>query len=285
MRFRFLFIVNFLGFFFSNVYAQAADHTAKKITPNVAVVPFSGDQNVTPEQLSFITSRFTGDLIATNSFTVLDRSKMDFILKEQGFQQTGACNSSECKVQMGQLLGVDNLVVGNMVRFGKTYALHLDYVDVGSGQIVKTVEAEQKGDLEDVYKEICRVGVENLVAALSNKSLDSQARVIPTDALPKLHANAMSGKHKIALALLGTSLLSAGGGVYFNAKASSDMTDYNRAKDLWQNTNSQSEALATTLTDSYNNEIRATKYRNVCYGVSLTALIAGAVLWFWPEEK
>jgi hypothetical protein len=161
----------------------------------------------------------------------------------------------------------------------------LDYVDVGSGQIVQSVDAEQKGELEDVYKEICQAGADNLVTALVHKSADTQTHSVPADALPKLNSHPMSGKRKIALALWGASLFSAGSGVYFNEKALNDMKDYNNAKALWLTPTNQSEALATTLTDSYNNATSATKVRNISYGVSLTTLIAGAVLWFWPEGK
>ena len=66
--------------------------------------PFVGDKSVTAEQLNFITGKFAGELMNTQVFHMLDRGQMDYILKEQGFQQTGTCNSSECQVQMGQLL-------------------------------------------------------------------------------------------------------------------------------------------------------------------------------------
>jgi len=283
--------------FVMGLYAQTTPSSAaKKALPNVAVMPFSGDQNVTPEQLNFITSKFTGELIASNAFTVLDRGKMEFILKEQGFQQTGACNSSECKVQVGQLLGVDNLVAGNLVRFGKTYALHLDYVDVGTGQIVKSVDAEQKGDLEDVYKDLCHSGAENLEAALHNKpsatvplvaapvetvnlakSVDTvQQRVMPVEAIPKMPSKAMSAKRKWALALWGTAALGAAGGYYFNGKGNTDQSNYNTAiaaKD-------QAESVT-----SYNDTKNADLYRNTSYGISIGALVIGAVLWLLPEGK
>ena len=265
---------------------------AQKGPPNVAVMPFSGDQNVTSEQLNFITSMFMGELNGTNAFTVLDRGKMEFILKEQGFQQSGSCNSSECHVQMGQLLGVDDLIVGNLVRFGKTYALHLDYVNVGTGQIVKSVNAEQKGDLESVYKDLCRSGAESLVSALSTKPLEmdqsvnpaelSDSKKVPADAMPKLPSKPMSVKRKVALALWGTAALGAGGGYYFDSKASSYLSDYNTAATQWQTPANRSTTLAATLTDNYNNATNAKTYRNISYGISLTALVAGAVLWFLP---
>lgn len=81
---------------------------------------------------------------------------MDYILQEQGFQQSGACNSNECIVEMGQLLGVEFLLSGRLVRFGSTFAMHLEYIDVGTGVIVKTVDTEAQGELGDIYKDLCK---------------------------------------------------------------------------------------------------------------------------------
>ena len=74
--------------------------------PSIAVLTFKGDNIVTPEQLAFITTKFASELISSGAFTVLDRNRMDAILAEQGFQQSGTCNSTDCNVQVGQLLGV-----------------------------------------------------------------------------------------------------------------------------------------------------------------------------------
>lgn len=245
--------------------------------PNVAVMPFSGDKTVTPEQLSFISSKFTGELILTGAFSVLDRGKMDYILKEQGFQQSGACNSSDCQVQMGQLLGVDNLVTGSLVRFGSTYALHIEYINVSSGRIEKTVDTEQKGDLEDTYKFLCYTAANQLseVSTVSSAEGKGKKRVVPADAIPSLE-RPMSLKRKIAIALWASALGGAGGGFYFNKQGSAYESDYEKAI-------SQKDTEATK--EAFDETQKADLYRNVSYSVSVTGLIAGAVLWFLPEAK
>jgi hypothetical protein len=250
--------------------------------------------------LSFITGKFSGEVMRTNAFTVLDRGRMDYILKEQGFQLTGACNSSECQVQMGQLLGVDFIVVGNLVRFGSKYAFRADYIDVGSGKVLYFAEQEESGDLEDVYGDLC-LGVAQQLAQMAKSAplvADALSPVIPTqtgiqgpapkvpaDVLPVVPSKPLSGKRKFALALWGTALLGSGGGYYFNGKAKGYMTDYNAANTAWEIPANRTEALVTDLTESYDDATNAKTYRSISYGVSLTALVAGAVLWFLPEGK
>lgn len=255
--------------------AQVADK------PNVAVLPFSGDKSVSVEQLEFITSKFTGELIATNAFKVLDRGKMEFILQEQGFQQSGACNSSECKVQMGQMLGVDKMVAGKLVRFGKTYALHIDYIDVVSGEIAFVSDVEEKGELEDSYKPLCRLAAQNLqakvlFASTSSAVGDVGSSTVPADAIPSSSTQPMSTKRKVALALWGTTLAGAGAGFYFDGQTSDYADDYRKAI---------ADQDVSGTQDAYDNTQSSKNWRNASYGVSAGTALLGLVLWFWPEGK
>lgn len=256
---------------------------AQSNLPKIAVIPFSGDKTVSPEQLSFITSKFTGELISTKEFTVLDRGKMDYILKEQGFQSSGVCNSSECSVEMGQLLGVDHLVAGNLVRFGSEYALHLEFIDVAKGQILYTVDLEKRGDLEDVYKELCNSGAKKLIELVKKPVVeqgtlsDTKTAMIPDDAQVKpAVSKPLSTKRKIAIALWGTSAITAGGGYYFDMQGAQYAKDYDAALEAQD---------AMELQKSYDNLDQMNLNRNVSYGVSITSAIAGLVLWFLPEGK
>lgn len=112
--------------------------------PQLAVIDFTGDANSTAEQLDFITGELASELVKTNAFVVLERGRMDAILQEQGFQQSGACNSSDCRVQVGQMLGVDKLVAGSLVRFGPQYAFRIEYLDVATGRILQTISLEKR---------------------------------------------------------------------------------------------------------------------------------------------
>lgn len=258
--------------------------------PNIAVAPFVGDKSVTQEQLAFITGKFAGELMNTHAFTVLERGKMDYILSEQGFQQGGTCNTSECQVQMGQLLGVDFIVSGNLVRFGRKYAFRADYIDVGSGKVSYFVEQSETGELEDVYERLCQGAAvqlarkakgEEVSSAVSDVSIASAGKdqslpQVPADAIPVGASKPLSTKRKVALALWGSSLLGAGFGVYSNTQLSGFQEDYKSAVAA-----ADYNGAASAYTDGNSAETR----RTVGYGVSMGTLVLGAILWFWPEEK
>jgi len=254
-------------------YAQVTSPVAAHF-PNIAVMAFTGDKTVTPEQLNFITGKFSTELISSQKFTVLDRGKMDDILKEQGFQQTGSCDNSHCKVQMGQLLGVEYLVAGGLVNFGSEYAMHLEYIDVASGQIKMAVDLEEKGDLQDAYKGLCHQGAQRLLQAISPAVVASPSKTVPADAIPQGSDKPMSTKRKVAIALWGTSLVGVGSGVYFNQKA----LDYDKDFDAATTAKNAAE-----LRSANSNLSTAKTGRAASYGLSIGTALLGLVLWFLPE--
>jgi len=85
----------------------------------------------------------------------------------------------------------------------------------------------------------------------------------------------MSFKRKMAIALWGTALAGGGAGYWFNTQGNGYADDYEAALVAHD---------ATQTQNAYDNTQSADLKRNVGYGVSLTALVAGAALWFWPED-
>ncbi|MCB9496879.1 MAG: hypothetical protein H6686_08360 [Fibrobacteria bacterium] len=102
------------------------------------------------EGVSESEARQVGDALATalqNSGRVrmLERSRIDEILAEQGFQQSGACDQGECAVEAGRLLGVEQLVVGTLGRVGTSVQISARRIDVGTGEILAS--STRKGPL------------------------------------------------------------------------------------------------------------------------------------------
>ena len=61
---------------------------------------------------------------------------------------TDQCNSAECAVQIGQLLGVQAMIAGDIGKVGQTYTLDLRMVDVSTGKIIKTHNEDYKGEID-----------------------------------------------------------------------------------------------------------------------------------------
>lgn len=274
---------------------------AQEKIPQIAVIPVQGDENLTAQQLSFLTGQLSAELVKTKAFTVLERGQMEFILKEQGFQQSGACNSSECQVQMGQLLGVEYIVAGALVRFDDLYALRADYIDVASGKVVQSVDQNAEGELKYVYQTLCAGVGQKLAKAVRGKKKKAESVAVPVDSARTIPApsqlaqeplaqpvksvdaevasepsHPLSTKRKAALALWGGSLLGAGAGYYFNGQGDGYQADYLSARDALD-----SDATQT----AFDNTQAADRNRSIGYGVSISTLVVGAALWFWPEGK
>jgi len=94
-----------------------------------------------------LTDRLRNELFRTQRFHVTEREKMDEILKEQGFQQTG-CTSSECIVEVGMLLGVQRMIGGSIGKVGRTYTISLRMIDVEKGEIVQAPTEDFQGEID-----------------------------------------------------------------------------------------------------------------------------------------
>ena len=145
---------------------------------SVAVIDFEG-HGILPDEALTLTEKFRSELVSLNKFNVVERSQMQTILKEQGFQQTGLCNDEACIINMGQLIGVSCIVSGSIGKVGKVFLVTVRLINVQSGIIMKNVNIEIKGGIEDVLSE----GIQNAVARLSEFSDDKKIMLNDTNDL------------------------------------------------------------------------------------------------------
>ncbi len=104
---------------------------------------------ISAKEAQILTKKLSSELVNNGKYLVLDRGEMESILQEQGFQQTG-CTSSECAVEVGQLLGVKMMVAGSIGKLGSIYYTEVSLIDVATSQIVETVDHSQSGGIEEV---------------------------------------------------------------------------------------------------------------------------------------
>ena len=75
---------------------------------SVAVIQLDS-YGIQKAEVAILTDRLRNELVKTGRFRLMEREKMDEILKEQGFQQTG-CTSTECMVEVGRSIGVQQMI-------------------------------------------------------------------------------------------------------------------------------------------------------------------------------
>ena len=119
----------------------------KKGNNAVAVLEFQKTGAITNDDVLTLTNRFRAMLFQTNTFNVIERQKMREILKEQQFILSDECSTNECAVQVGQLLGVEYMIAGDIGHIGDTYTIDLRMIDVSTGQIVQTNSKDYDGKI------------------------------------------------------------------------------------------------------------------------------------------
>ena len=111
----------------------------------IAVLEFEG-KGVSQSETSTLTDRLRDEMFKTGIYIVLERGKMDEVLKEQGFQQTG-CVTSECAVEVGNMLGVQQMIGGSIGKVGNIYTVSARVIDVQTGEVLKSANYDHIGDI------------------------------------------------------------------------------------------------------------------------------------------
>ena len=120
------------------------------IVSYIAVSDLDGSE-VSSSEIKALTERLRSELLMTKHFKVLERDIMEEILKEQGFQQSG-CTTSECVVQIGQLVNVEKMVAGKINKIGNTYSSSVRIIDITTGSIDKIVSFDYTGPIDELLK-------------------------------------------------------------------------------------------------------------------------------------
>jgi hypothetical protein len=79
---------------------------------------------------------------------------MDQILREQGFARSGACDTASCDLEIGKLLAVDQIVSGRVGRVGTTWTISARRVSVQSGEVLRSVTRNVRGEIDQVLTDL-----------------------------------------------------------------------------------------------------------------------------------
>lgn len=121
----------------------------------------------------------SGAVQATGKARVLERFQIDKILHEQNFQKSGACEKSDCIVEVGQILGVDRIVVGSLGRMGATFSLNLRLVDITTGELLAS-PSRTTDQIERLLRMIPSIADELVLSAPSTAKQEAPtARPVP----------------------------------------------------------------------------------------------------------
>ena len=128
----------FIVLIFSSLSAQLA----------VSILDFKGE-DVQDKLLRACYNQLEESLIESNRFTVIDKSQRDEILDEQKFQNSGMCDDA-CAVEIGQLVGAEYLMLGEIIGFGDLYQVNIKIINIEKGDVAEKVTNKIEGGMSDL---------------------------------------------------------------------------------------------------------------------------------------
>jgi len=179
---------------------------------NVAVIPLDA-KGVSEIEASVLTERLALELFRTGRFTVLERGKMEEILIEQDFQLTG-CVSEECLVEVGQLLGVEQMMAGSVSRIGETYSVILRLISAETGAIVQVASYDHRGAIDELLSE----GMRLVALSMAGETVEHAKPSIPVPAVDQKVASAARQGHLYVFPRLGWGFSSVGPSLSFGGQ-------------------------------------------------------------------
>ena len=122
-----------------------------------------------------LTEALGDEILRLKKVRLMERSQMQDILREQGFQQSGACDVSECAVQIGKVLGIDLMIVGTIGKIGATHTISVRAVDISTSEVIASTRRSVKGEIDALLNESVREVAAELVSSIADESISPLA--------------------------------------------------------------------------------------------------------------
>ena len=111
----------------------------------VSILDFTGE-DVKDKVLKACFQQLETSLIESNRFTVIEKNQREEILKEQKFQSSGNCDEA-CAVEIGQLVGAEYLMLGEIIAFADLYQINIKIVNIEKGDVEEKVTDRIQGGM------------------------------------------------------------------------------------------------------------------------------------------
>ena len=113
-----------------------------------------------------VLTRLESAIVSNGKLIVVDRTNLDKIREEQGYQLSGEV-SDESATRIGQLLGAGAIVTGSLTDLGDVYSLTLKAINIETA----TVAVSYLADLAKTAR------IETLLATRDGAGFDGMAQV------------------------------------------------------------------------------------------------------------
>ena len=152
-------LVCIFSFFYSTQLAYA-EVKVRYIKKRVAILTFSAN-NVPSSVARIVRNTFELALFKTKKFDILERSRIDLILKERSIKMS-ECQTHTCAIKIGSILKADYVILGSVDKLA-VYSVSVKVIDVNS-KIMLLAETKDVNKLKDLKK-----GVSAITSTVSSK--------------------------------------------------------------------------------------------------------------------
>ncbi len=128
--------------------------------PSIAILDFNGI-GVSAQETQVLTNRVVTHFVQLGRHQVIERGEMEQILQEQDFQLTG-CTTNECAVEIGQLIGAQQILAGSFGKLGTVYTIDMKIIDVETGRVLRTTSYDSEGSINLLLTEGLAVAVRRI---------------------------------------------------------------------------------------------------------------------------
>ena len=135
----------------------------------IAVIDFEAN-DVSESEVATLTDRFRNELVNTLKYIVIERGAVEEVLEEQGLQQSG-CVSTDCAVEVGRMLGAEQILAGSIGKVGNVYTVSVRTIDVGSSVILYVSSYDHEGEIGGLLTIGMQNAVQQLISKASGESL------------------------------------------------------------------------------------------------------------------
>lgn len=135
--------------FVADSMAQSARSKQKR---RVAVIGFSSETGQQNRASAIVTERLTSEIASKQGLEVIERSRLDEILKEQNLAAKGVVDPVTAR-KIGNILGADAVVTGTVIDLDdKNVEVNARLVDTQDAHILKAVTKTIKKDWQEEKK-------------------------------------------------------------------------------------------------------------------------------------
>ena len=115
----------------------------------IAVFDFSNN-GLSNNEVFTLSDRLRTELVRVSDNKIVERNKIDDILKEQKFQKSGCVD--ECLIELGKLLGANSVIIGSIGKVGNVYTISARMVDAESGEILQAISYDSDYNIGNLLK-------------------------------------------------------------------------------------------------------------------------------------